>query len=146
VDLVITIFTLLVAVYAVIPRDRQLELRLRIGILDWAVISISFLFVLYLEFYEFFLSHGFVFKRPWPTGVTPRNSMYLVMLLVLGLLGLRLSFSRLTKGKILKFRELVEELYWKENYGELLTLLQRHMDELFRIYESDFLFSYSQVP
>jgi len=141
VDLLITIFTLVAAIYAVMPRDRQLELRLRVGPADWALLLAGFLFVLYLEFYDFFLLRGLVFSRPWPRGLTPRNSMYLVMLVVISIVGARIRFSHLTKGKMLKFRELVEELSWKESYGELLTLFQRHVIELFRIYESKFFLS-----
>ena len=41
-DLLITILTLLVAVYAVIPRERRLDLRIRLDSLDWFVIIVGF--------------------------------------------------------------------------------------------------------
>jgi len=59
-DLLLTVLALLAAVYALVPRDRQLDLRLRIGITDWIVIGLGFLAVFYLEFYEFFLTRGWV--------------------------------------------------------------------------------------
>lgn len=141
-ELIITVLALLVTVYAVIPRVRQLDLRLRIDWLDWVVITAGFVFVLSLEFRDFRLAHGWaLIAKPLPTGITPKNLMYLALLAVTAFVALRIRFSRLTKRKIHRFRELVEELYWAGSYGELFTLVQRHLDELFRIYDSEFLFS-----
>lgn len=50
----------------------------------------------------------------------------------------RIRFSHLTPGRIQKFRALAEQLYWSESYSELLTLVERHLIELFRIYEGRF--------
>ncbi|MFZ0636668.1 MAG: hypothetical protein WA755_09160 [Candidatus Acidiferrales bacterium] len=135
-DLLITIFALLVAIYAVIPRERQLDLRLQIGLPDRVLVSVGSLAILYLEFNEFCTVHGWTFKGPWPSGITPRNAMYLVMAAVTIILWIRIKFSRLTKGKIQEFRELVEQSYWSESYGELLTLLRMHLRQLFKISES----------
>ena len=57
-DLLITIITLLVAVYAVIPRERQLDLQLRISALDRFLIAAGLIAVLYLEFNEFCSARG----------------------------------------------------------------------------------------
>jgi len=138
-DLLITILTLLAAVYAVVPRERRLDLKLKIDFIDWIIILIGFFGVFYLAFYDFALARGWVFKRSWPEGITPRNTTYLIMAGVTLFLWLRIRFTSLTSGKIQKFRELVEELYWTESYGELLTLLQGHLKRLFKIYHSDFL-------
>jgi hypothetical protein len=138
-DLLITIAALLVTVYAVLPRERQLDLRLRINSFDRLLILLGFLAVFYFEFNEFFSARGWTFHRPWPTGITPRNAMYLVMVAVTAIVGVRIRLSHLTPGKIGEFRALVEQLYWSESYGELLTLLQRHVKELFRIHDSRFL-------
>lgn len=140
-DLFITIVTLLVAVYAVIPRERQLDLRLRINPFDRLLVLAGALAVLYLEFNEFCSARGWVLHKPWPQGITPRHAMYLVMLGVTAILWLRIHFSHLTPGKIQEFQALVEELYWSESYSELLTLLQKHLKELFRVYESRFFLS-----
>ncbi len=137
-DLLITIVTLLVAIYAVIPRERQLDLRLRINPFDRVLVLTGSLAILYLEFYAFCSSRGWGFPRSWPTGVTPRHAMYLVMLGVAIFLWVRIRFSHLTRGKIQQFRELVEQLYWSESFSELLTLVQEHLKELFRIHDSHF--------
>ena len=137
-DLLITVLALLVAVYAVIPRDRQLDLRLKVGVLDWAVLAFSFGFVSYLEFYDFFLARDWVFSRPWPQGLTPRNTIYLVMTATLVFLAVRIRLRRLTPSKVREFRDLIEELYWNESYGELFGLLQNHLHDLRRISTSDY--------
>jgi hypothetical protein len=139
-DLLITMLTLVAAVYAVTPRERQLDLSLRIGLVERSILVAGFLGVMYLEFYDFVLVRGWVFKRPWLIGINPRNSIYLVMLAVAVVLWVRLKFfTRLTPGNINRFRDLVEELLWSERYGELSTLLQPHLKELFKLYHSDFL-------
>jgi hypothetical protein len=137
-DLLIAAIALLVAVYAVVPRARQLDLKLRLGVPDWFVLILGFLGVAYLEFYDFFLARGWVFNKPWPQGITPRNTTYLVMAGVTAFIAIRVRFARLTAGKIQQFRELVEELYWSESYGELMTLLQGHLKQLVQIYNSEF--------
>jgi hypothetical protein len=139
-ELIITVLALLAAVYAVTPRERQLDLSLRIGAFDWLVIAAGLFLVVCLEFRDFRITRGwFLTTRPLPVGITPKNSMYLVLLAVTILFGLRIRFSRLTKRKMYKFRDLVEELYWAGSYGELFTLIQKHLRELFRIYDSEFL-------
>ena len=82
-ELIITVLALLAAVYAVVPRERQLDLRLRIGLFDWLVIAAGFLLVICLEFRDFRIAQGwFLIGRPLPVGITPNNSMYLVLLAV----------------------------------------------------------------
>jgi len=135
-ELLIVVATLFAAIYAVVPRDRQLNLLLRIGLFDWGLVFITSVLVLYLEFNEFFSSKGWVIPRPWPTGVTPQNTIYLVLTGATAILVVRLRISRLSKNKIQQFRELIEELYWDERYGELFTLLESNLAELFRIAKS----------
>ncbi len=136
-ELLITVAALFAAIYAVVPRDRQLNLLLRVGVFDWIVVLFASLLVLYLEFNEFCSAKGWVLSRPWPTGVTPQNTIYLVLLAASAILLLRLRFKRLSRNKIEQFRELVEQLYWSESYGEVFTLLQSNLPELFRIAESN---------
>src|SRR5947208_2468560 len=138
-ELLITVLTLLAAIYAVVPRERQLDLRVRVRPLDLLVIALGSLVVLYLEFFDFVEAHGWVLKyRHWPEGITPKNTIYLVMLGVAGFVALRIRFAHLTKSNIHKFRELALELYWSASYAELFAIIQKHLRELFRLYDSDF--------
>lgn len=136
-ELLITVMTLVAAIYAVVPRERQLDLLLRIGFFDWVVVIMTSFFVFYLEFNDFCSARGWVLSRPWPQGMTPQNTIYLVLLVAVAILIFRLRFKRLSKGKIGRFRELIEQLYWDESYGELFVVLQNNLAQLFRIAKSD---------
>lgn len=133
-DLLIAVGTLFAAIYAIVPRDRQLDLQLRLDLLDLFVLVAGSLAVLYLQFYDFFEIRGFVFARAWPSGVTPVNTTYLVLLGMMLWLAFRMTFTRLTLRKLDKFRLLLEELYWSEAFGELFRLLQKYRTQLFDIY------------
>src|SRR5712692_4476076 len=127
-ELLITVLTLLAAIYAVVPRERRLDLRLRVRWLDLVVVALGSLAVLYLEFFDFVEAHGWVLKsRHWPKGITPQNTIYLVMLAVAGIVAFRIRFAHLTKSNIHKFRELVLELYWGASYAELFAIIQKHL-------------------
>jgi hypothetical protein len=137
-ELLLTALTLLATVYALLPRDRRLDLLLKIRFLDWAAIVLGSLGIMYLEFYEFFLAHGWVFNRPWPQGINANNTAYLIFVAVSIFVWFRIFTSKLTRKNIRKFGELAEALFWSESYGELLALMHRHHKNLFRIYNSDF--------
>ena len=137
-ELLLTALTLLATVYALLPRDRRLDLRLKLRPLDWAAIVFGSLGIMYLEFYEFFLAHGWVFNRPWPQGINAKNTAYLIFVVVSIFVWFRIFSSKLTRKNIRKFGELSEALFWSESYAELLALMHRHHKELFRIYSSDF--------
>jgi hypothetical protein len=140
-ELLIAAVTLVAAIYAVVPRARQLNWQLRVGFFDWVVVAVASLVVFYLEFNDFCSSRGWVIPRPWPHGITPQNTIYLVLLVAALILAFRLRFKRLSSRKIRNFRELVEQLYWDESYGELFVVLQNNLAELFRIAGSDFALS-----
>lgn len=63
-DLLITVVGLLIAVYAVMPRARRFDLRLRFGILELAVFIVGFLAIVYLDLYSFFKARHLALSRP----------------------------------------------------------------------------------
>ncbi len=140
-QLIITVIALLAAIYAVLPRERRLDLSLRIGKIDWLVIGLGIILVIFLEYHDFRVVRGWFLKIAYPAGITPQNTMYLVLLFEALFISVRIRYYRLSKGKMPKFRELLEELYWSETYGELFALIQTHIRGLFRIYNSDFALS-----
>src|SRR5258708_20539079 len=95
-ELLITVAALFAAIYAVVPRDRQLNLLLRVGVFDWIVVLFASLLVLYLEFNEFCSAKGWILSRPWPPGVTPQKKIYLVLLAASAFLLLLLRFNLLS--------------------------------------------------
>ncbi len=136
-ELLLTVIALIAAIYAIVPRDRQLDLLLRIKFFDWSLLIFTFLLVLYLEFNEFCSVRGWVLPRPWPQGVTPQNTIYLVIASSTVIFIVRLRFSRLSHNKIGRFRELFERLYWDESYGELFAILENNIDSLFKLAQPD---------
>ena len=140
-DLLITVVTLVVAVYAIIPRERQLSLTLKLGTFDWfwLVYLLLFFCTIYLSFYPFFESRGWApASCNWPTGITPANCIPLLLLVGLGGLWLRIKFSRLSLRHIWKFSDLAQDLLWAGSHAELLALFQNNVKEFFRIYYCDF--------
>ena len=79
--LAVTILSLLVAIYAVTPRERQLELRFRFGGFERSVLLIGVFALVYLEYYELFAGQGWApSSGTWPRGITPANVKPLVIL------------------------------------------------------------------
>ncbi len=138
-SLLLSVFGLLIAIYAIAPRERKLDFKLRFGIIGWSLASITFLAVLYLEFYDFFLTRHIAPKNDtWPVGLTPKNAVYIVLVISAVAILFRLRFSHLTRHKIRHFRDLAEQLLWSQRYEELISLLTRHLNPLFKIYHASF--------
>jgi hypothetical protein len=136
-DLFIALVTLFAAIFAIVPRARQLDLQFQVGILDRSLFLVGFVLVLYLQFYEMFELRGWTLfpKAAWPRGLEPTDAIRLVLIVMTALIYIHVRFlAHLTRRKVNNFRELVEELYWTESYGELFTLIQAHYIRLFEIF------------
>jgi hypothetical protein len=142
--LLIAVAGLLATIYAVLPRERRLELRLRLTILDAGTAAIVLLLVLYCEFYPFILSHpvrGIPMAWPlkaWPNDLRPSDAGDLIILLGIGITAVRMRIRRLSRGNIREFRRLLDELYWAGAYEEIFNFLERHGTALLRLSASDF--------
>jgi hypothetical protein len=137
-ELLVTVASLLVALYAVIPGERQMELRFRIGMIEWSVLLIGFVLMLHQEYYTFFVVHGWAPDAgKWPRGFTPTSIKPLFVLLLAVFLGVHVRFARLSRCRIGKFAEFCQELNWRESYPELIALLAGYIKEFFLIYHAD---------
>jgi hypothetical protein len=132
-DILIAVGSFFAAIYATLPRHRQLDLQLRLGRLDLVILLIGSLTVIYLQFYDFFETRGINFA-PLARGLTPANTTCLALLAMAAWLAARLRFARLSVAKMPKFRQLLEELYWSNSFGESFSLLQNCRIQLFDIY------------
>jgi hypothetical protein len=138
-ELFITVATFLVAIYAVASRERQLDLKLRFSSLDVWVIGLGFAAALYFEFYDFAEYHGLAVTRDrWPRGLTPQNATYLVILFLIAWLYYRIRTARFSPKNIFEFQELADELFWARRFGELMSLLEAHSQDLFKAAQADF--------
>ena len=136
--LLITVLSLLVAVYRALPGERRLDLRLRFGLLDGVIAMSGVAVVAYLDMYTFFKAHGLTLTPPmWTVGLTTDQLARVVLLALLVLLGLRGQFARLTTKRMHRFQQLADELLWSQGYLELLLSLETHLGRLFAIYHAN---------
>lgn len=130
-DSLIAVAALLIAAYQIIPRTRQLELKLRFRPLDLLLVLLAFVTVLYLQFYPTFQSLGLAPSlglRRW--GLTPQNVSFLVILGTGLLLLYRTWRFRLRFGDIGRFSALVAELLERREYPTLIHVLSRHWSQI----------------
>lgn len=137
-DLLIAVFGLFVAVYAILPRERQLDIKLRLGVTDWVALSLGLLIVLFVDFYKFFVIHGLRVARPtWTNGITAANIDHVAVLGLISFFVIRIRSVRLSRRTISKFNRLAQELLWAGRDTELIELVGGHLKQLFRVYHSD---------
>jgi len=137
-DSLITVVSLLVAVYAIVPRVRKLEFRLKFGLLGWVVVLAALSLILYLQYYQTFRTLGLTPSlnlARWK--LTTANMSFLVLACAGLIIGFYLSLQRLSRRRIYKFREFVSELSYEKRYAELFSLVERNLTSLARIYHAD---------
>lgn len=130
---------LFVAVYAVIPRVRRLEISIRVGRLGWLVLIASVSLILYLQFYDAFQMLGFApnFElEQW--SLTGSKVSFVVFLIASFILYLCLKIKRLSRANVMNFKEYVFELSRERKYHELFSLVESNMDRLSRIYHANY--------
>lgn len=136
IDSFIQIAALIIAIYALVPRVRQLELRIRIGVWE-SVAGITYLLsIIYLLFYDTFLKIGVAPKWPFKDtlDITPAIATFPVTVLFLVFFIWRLQTRIIPRKSIFKFQELAEEFLQRGEYSELTSLLDRYWESLLKIY------------
>jgi hypothetical protein len=138
-DSLITVAGLFVAVYAVIPRVRRLEISLRFGKLGWSILCISLLSILYMQFYQTFrtlgLTPGLNLSR-W--SISTSNASFIILVaMTLGIYAY-IRVNRLSRSNVVKFREYVFELSREKKYSELFSLIEGNLIQVARIYDGVF--------
>ncbi len=141
-DSLLVFATLIVAVYAVLPEYRRLELKLRWGTLDWGLLLAEIILIHYLLFFQFFRKMGFspgLNLHKW--GISPKNTAYLSLIIFGFIIAIHLSTIKLNKRKIYKFRNFTSELIRELRFSDLVKVLEKRLTVLKRIYEADFFLS-----
>lgn len=134
----LTILSLIVAVYAIIPPERKLDFRLRLNWLDWTIILIAVFLIHYISFFPVFKSLDIAPELGyWRWGFDPSNTSYLIILFTTIIVFLRSRRAPFRRTKIDLFRRLSERLLQEAKYSDLLFLLQHHHKGLFRIYSGN---------
>lgn len=141
-DSLITVAALCVAVYAILPRVRRLELSLRFGVFGWVILCLSLVFILYLQFYQTFRTLGLTPNlnlNRW--AVTTSHASFIVLLLTSIVLYFYIGLKSLSKSSVVKFREYVFELSREKKYSELFSLIEGNINQVLRIYSSNYALS-----
>lgn len=141
-DSLITVAGLFVAVYAIVPRVRRLEISLRFGKFGWMILLVSVMSILYLQFYQTFrtlgLTPGLNLSR-W--SITASNASFLILLLMSIVLYVYIKIRGLSRNNVTKFREFVFELSREKKYSELFSIIERNLVQIAKIYDGDYILS-----
>jgi len=138
-DTLIAILALVAAVYAILPRSRRLDLRLRLRPLDWFLIGVALVGVHLLVFYPSLQYVGFLPEWPFQEqALSPKQSAYLLLLLLAVFLALRVWIARLSRGQVFHLQKLIDELIRSQDYAALFSLLDKNLKRLHRIAIRDF--------
>ena len=134
----ITLISLVLAVYALLPRDRKLELQLKWTMLDRSVILLVLALLHYLVFFSVFQALGLAPDLgPYRWGFNSELTAYTALMFLGIWLGVRSAFGGLSAGRIGVFRKLAVEWLNQGRYSDLNTLLSRHWPQLMSIYHDN---------
>jgi len=127
-----------VAVYALLPTERRLDLRLQLSGIDWSIIVGAILLVHYIKFYPVFATTGLApMLGPWRFGFDADIASYGIVATAVVGVSLHARFRKLPPSSLQTFHELTETLLQNGKYAELGFLLERHFDALFEISADD---------
>lgn len=131
---ILTILGLAVAVYAIIPREKRLDLGLRISRFDWFVVCVIFLIIHYIIYFPVLKELGVALDLGyWKYGFNEKNTVYLIFLGLGAFIVLRATTAKVKRSNISTANELFEELLLEKKYGELALLAERHISNIARV-------------
>lgn len=140
---VLTIIGLAVAVYTVLPQERQKELVLRVQPLDKLMIGGVFAAVHVLLYFEYLRPYlrlpGWGETILGRAGLSAQDLSYLIVLFVSFVLVWRLMHFRLKAGNLKALGAFVDEAIARKEFSALATILEEQLDCLVRISEKHFL-------
>jgi len=135
----LAVLALLVGIYAVIPSERRLDLRLRLTRFDWATLFGALLVVHYIKFWPVLYAFGLAPDLgPWRWGFEAESASYTVLVGAGVLVWLRSRARRVGLSSIGTFRDLTERELFDGKLSDLLFLFEGHLEALFRVYRVDY--------
>lgn len=131
---ILTIMGLVVAVYAILPKENKLTLSFKLSKLDWAVILLSAVIALYIFIYPIIKESGWAISfGTWKWGFNENNTTFLVFLCLAIYIFIRVKYAGITSSNIKKFSELFEQLFFEKKYSELAILTEDHFEDLIKV-------------
>lgn len=131
---------IVVAIYALLPRYRRLELKLIWRPLDWILLTFLILSIFILQFYPFFKETGLIPDL----GISKKYKVYPQDISFIFLIFCPITWYLFIRSKEMSFktldvlRHVIDELYFMEKYDEVFLLIERVLPSLSRIYRGDF--------
>lgn len=123
----LTMLSLIAAVWAVVPSAAKLSFRLSLNWFDWLVIWAALLIIHGFFFEPVLTTLGFPILGPWLWGFDKSATQYLLFLLLAAFIYWRSLRTRLTRWNLELFDELTTSLLHAGKYEELADLLQSHL-------------------
>ena len=140
-ETLITILSFAVAIYALLPLERVLDLKIKFAWYDLMVVATAIALVLYILYQPVLQTFGFVLDLgPWRWGFDASLTTFSIIVGALLWVFLRLRFGGLRRQRIQSFSRLATDLLHKRKTGELAELLRRYLPELMTIYENNYVF------
>ena len=134
---ILTILGLAVAVYAIIPREKRLDLGLRISKFDWFIVCATFALIHYIIYFPVLKELGIALDLGyWQYGFNEKNTVYLIFLGLGAFIILRAATAKVKRSNISTTNELFEELLLENKYGELALLTDRHIRNITKVKKS----------
>ena len=97
--------------FAIIPRERRLDLSIRISNLDWLIIVATLILVHYIIYFSVLKELGLAFELgSWRYGFNEENTIYLIFLGLGIFLIFRAKVSKITRSNIDSANDLFEQL------------------------------------
>ncbi|HGY1212723.1 TPA: hypothetical protein ACNUZI_002272 [Citrobacter braakii] len=127
----LTILSVIVAVWALITPTNRLRLRFCITWWDWVIVGAVFILSNYLVFSPALIALGWYYSfGAWKWGLDSSSAVYLLLLSVAIYLYFRLKSPTLVRGKIKIFLELIESLNLTKRYDELALLVEPQLNKV----------------
>jgi hypothetical protein len=144
----LTVLTILLAVYAILPKTKILDIRLRLSLLDWIIIWVTLILLLYLQFYNVFASIGLTPKYNLNRyNLNPNNFSFIVVLLLGFYLFIKTRFAQLAARKLDDLKFLFEQSCYIKEFSQMVGLLDKHYNILVKYYAQEkFIKKHSIMP
>lgn len=127
----LTILSVIAAVWALISPTSKLRLRFCMTRWDWSIGICVFLLCNYLVFASALMKLGLYYSLgPWKWGLDSSSAVYLLLLAAAIYFFLRTKRPTLARGKIHIFRELIENLQHTKRYDEWVLLVEPQLPRL----------------
>lgn len=134
---IITILSLIVAIYAIIPKEKKLDLKIKLSFIEYFVIIISFIITNYIILYPVLLQIGLSPNLgTWEYGLNDEVVIYLNFIILIIFISYRTSRASINRSNIEVARELFEELIFESKHHELTLLIEKHIQNIAKVERS----------